>query len=223
MQADLLGLEISKGELRRLSGVDPDDVFRTSIFKSPEKRFSFLLNEILVCFALSPIIVGFIYTFIVFPTIGSSSQIAVALLIVVPIAVAAGRWLWRKKTCPEALTSLLDDVDKYHAVIKAIDINDQLETAGTAGVSLSDRVLVIEALQLTREDLVRALKTERILRDNKELIATNPELFTNNLSALRAMQVSSQASEYGRMLNEALQIGLSVQEEMRKLQGQRLS
>lgn len=223
MQADLLGLEISKGELRRLSGVDPDDVFRTSIFKSPEKRFSFLLNEILVCFALSPIIVGFIYTFIVFPTIGSSSQIAVALLIVVPIAVAAGRWLWRKKTCPEALTSLLDDVDKYHAVIKAIDINDQLETAGTAGVSLSDRVLVIEALQLTREDLVRALKSERILRDNKELIATNPELFTNNLSALRAMQVSSQASEYGRMLNEALQIGLSVQEEMRKLQGQRLS
>lgn len=223
MQADLLGLEISKGELRRLSGVDPDDVFRTSIFKSPEKRFSFLLNEILVCFALSPIIVGFIYTFIVFSTIGSSSQIAVALLIVVPIAVAAGRWLWRKKTCPEALTSLLDDVDKYHAVIKAIDINDQLETAGTAGVSLSDRTLVIEALQLTREDLVRALKSERILRDNKELIATNPELFTNNLSALRAMQVSSQASEYGRMLNEALQIGLSVQEEMRKLQGQRLS
>lgn len=223
MQADLLGLEISKGELRRLSGVDPDDVFRTSIFQSPEKRFSFLLNEILVCFALSPIIVGFIYTFIVFPTIGSSSQIAVALLIVVPIAVAAGRWLWRKKTCPEALTSLLDDVDKYHAVIKAIDINDQLETAGTAGVSLSDRTLVIEALQLTREDLVRALKSERILRDNKELIATNPDLFTNNLSALRAMQVSSQASEYGRMLNEALQIGLSVQEEMRKLQGQRLS
>lgn len=223
MQADLLGLEISKGELRRLSGVDPDDVFRTSIFQSPEKRFSFLLNEILVCFALSPIIVGFIYTFIVFPTIGSSSQIAVALLIVVPIAVAAGRWLWRKKTCPEALTSLLDDVDKYHAVIKAIDINDQLETAGTPLVSLSDRTLVIEALQLTREDLVRALKSERILRDNKELIATNPELFTNNLSALRAMQVSSQASEYGRMLNEALQIGLSVQEEMRKLQGQRLS
>ena len=223
MQADLLGLEITKGELRRLSGVDPDDVFRTSIFQSPEKRFSFLLNEILVCFALSPIIVGFLYTFIVFPTIGSSSQIAVALLIVVPIAVAAGRWLWRKKTCPEALTSLLDDVDKYHAVIKAIDINDQLETAGTPLVSLSDRTLVIEALQLTREDLVRALKSERILRDNKELIATNPELFTNNLSALRAMQVSSQASEYGRMLNEALQIGLSVQEEMRKLQGQRLS
>lgn len=223
MQSDLLGLEFTKGELRRLTGVDPDDVFRASIFQSREKRLSFLLNEILICFALSPIVVGFIYTFIVFPTIGSSIQIAIALLIVVPITVAAGRWLWRKKSCPEALTALLDDVDKYHAVIKAIDINDQLETTGTALVSLSDRNMVIEALQLTREDLVRALKAERILRDNKDAIAKNPSLFTNNLSPLRAMQVSSQASEYGRMLNEALQIGLSVQQEMRKLQGQRSS
>ncbi len=223
MQSDLLGLEFTKGELRRLTGVDPDDVFRASILQSREKRLSFLLNEILICFALSPIVVGFIYTFIVFPTIGSSIEIAIALLIVVAIAVAAGRWLWRKKTCPKALTALLDDVDKYQAVIKAIDINEQLETDGTALVSLSDRTLVIEALQLTREDLVRALKAERILRYNKDALAKNPSLFTNNLSALRAMQVSSQASEYGRMLNEALQIGLSVQQEMRKLQGQRSS
>jgi hypothetical protein len=223
VQSDLLGLEFTKGELRRLTGVDPDDVFRASILQSREKRLSFLLNEILICFALSPIVVGFIYTFIVFPTIGSSIEIAIALLIVVAIAVAAGRWLWRKKTCPKALTALLDDVDKYQAVIKAIDINEQLETDGTALVSLSDRTLVIEALQLTREDLVRALKAERILRYNKDALAKNPSLFTNNLSALRAMQVSSQASEYGRMLNEALQIGLSVQQEMRKLQGQRSS
>ena len=221
MQPDLLGLEFSKGELRRLTGVDPDDVFRPSILQNREKRFRFLLNEILICLALSPIIIGFIYVFIVIPIIGSSSYIAIALLIVVPIIVAASRWLWRKKTCPEVLTNLLDDVDKYHAVIKAIDINDQLETDGM-GVSLSDRTMVIEALQLTREDLVRAINAERILRDNKDLIATNPEI-NNNLKALTAMQVSTQASEYGRILNEALQIGVSVQQEMRKLQSQRLS
>ncbi len=219
MQPDLIGLEFSQGELRRLTGVDPDDVFRPSILQNREKRFRFLLNEILICLALSPIIIGFIYVFIVIPIIGSSSYIAIALLIVVPIIVAAVRLLWRKKTCPEVLTNLLDDVDKYHAVIKAIDINDQLETDGM-GVSLSDRTMVIEALQLTREDLVRAINAERILRDNKDLIATNPEI-NNNLKALTAIQVSTQASEYGRILNEALQIGISVQQEMRKLQGQR--
>jgi len=222
VQSDLIGLEFSKGELKRLTGIDPEDVFRTSIFKNREKRFRFLFNKILICFALSSIIVGFIYTFIILPTIGSSSQMAIALLVIVPIAVALGRWFWRKQTCPEALTNLLNDVDQYHAVIKAIDVNDQLETARTK-LSLSDRVLIIEALQLTREDLVRALRTERSLRDNKNLIATNSEMFTNNLKALTAIQVSTQASEYGRILNAALQIGIDVQEEMRKLQGQRSS
>jgi hypothetical protein len=222
MQSDLIGLKFSKGELRRLTGIDPEDVFRTSVFQNREKRFRFLLNEILICLAISPIIVGFIYTFIILPTIGSSSQMAIALLIIVLIAVALGRWFWRKQTCPEALTNLLDNVAQYHAVIKEIDVNDQIETART-GVSLSDRALIIEALQFTREDLVRALRTERSLRDNKDLIATNSEMFTNNLKALTALQVSTQASEYGRILNAALQIGINVQEEMRKLQGQRSS
>jgi len=222
VQSDLIGLKFSKGELRRLTGIDPEDVFRTSVSQNRDKRFRFLLNEILICLALSTIIIGFVYTFIILPTIGSSSQIAITLLIIVPIAVALGRWFWRKQTCPEALTNLLDNVDQYHAVIKEIDINDQIETART-GVSLSDRALIIEALQFTREDLVRALRTERSLRDNKNLIAINPEMFINNLKALTALQVSTQASEYGRILNEALQIGINVQEEMRKLQSQRSS
>jgi hypothetical protein len=39
--------------------------------------------------------------------------------------------------------------------------------------------------------------------------------------ALTALQVSDQASEQGRLLNEALQIVVDVREEMRKLQNQR--
>lgn len=219
VQPDLLGLEITKGELRRLSGIDPDDVFRRSILHSPEKRWSFFLNEILIGLALTPIIVGVIYTFIVHPIIGSSIPVAIILLILVPILVAVGRWFWRKRSRSGLLVSLLEDVDQYHAVIKAIDLNDQLEEAGTPGTSLSDREKVIQGLQLTREDLVRALKIERILRENKALIATKPDLFANNLTALQAMQFSSnQANEYGRLLNDALQIAVGVQEEIRKLQ-----
>ena len=47
MQPDLLGLEITKGELRRLTGVDPEDVFRPSILKNREKRFAFFMNEVI--------------------------------------------------------------------------------------------------------------------------------------------------------------------------------
>ncbi|AFZ26650.1 hypothetical protein Cylst_4577 [Cylindrospermum stagnale PCC 7417] len=218
MQPDLIGLEISKGELRRLTGFDPEDVFRPSIMADREKRLGFLLNEGLVAIALTPIIVGFIYAFLILPTIGSSIKLGILLLILVPIAVILGRSLWRRFTCPHVLTILLDEVDKYHEVIKTIDIHDQLATTGNSQNSLNDRDKVLAAMQLIREDLVRALKSERILRDNKKLLANNQELFVNNLANLQALEVSSQAGEYAQILNQSLQIALDVQAEIRKLQ-----
>ncbi|MBW4613879.1 MAG: hypothetical protein KME21_11480 [Desmonostoc vinosum HA7617-LM4] len=218
MQPDLIGLEISKGELKRLTGFDSEDVFRPSMIKDREQRLGFLMNEALVALALTPIIVGFIYAFLILPTIGSSIKLGLLLLILVPVAVLVGRWLWRRFTCPHALTILLDEVDKYHAVVQAIDINDQLATSGNSQSSINDREQVITALQLIREDLVQALKTERVLRDNKKLLANNQNLFINNLANLQALEVSSQAGEYGQLLNQSLQIALEVQAEIRKLQ-----
>ncbi|MBL1202729.1 MAG: hypothetical protein FWK04_27585 [Nostoc sp. GBBB01] len=217
MQPDLIGLEISKGELRRLTGFDPEDVFRPSVLRDRKKRLGFLINEILVTLALTPIIVGFIYAFVILPTIGSSIKFGILLLILVPIPILVGRALWRQLSFPEGLTILLDEVDKYHDLIKAIDINDQLAASGNLESSVQDRDRVTAALQLIREDLVRALKTERILRDNKNLLANNQELFINNLASLQALQVSTQAGEYAQLLNQSLQIAIDVQAEIRKL------
>jgi hypothetical protein len=218
VQPDLVGLEISKGELKRLTGFDTEDVFRPSIMADKQKRIGFFINEALVALALTPIIVGFIYAFIILPTLGSSIKLGVILLIIVPVAVVVGRSLWRKFTCPHALTILLDEVDKYHAVIQAIDINDQLLDSGNPQSNIKDREQVISALQLIRQDLVRALKSERILRDNKKLLANNQELLVNNLANLQTLAVSNQAGEYAQLLNQSLQIALDVQAELRKLQ-----
>ncbi|KST69186.1 hypothetical protein [Mastigocoleus testarum] len=217
MQPDLLGLEISKGELRHLSGFDPDDIFRPSIFKNRQKRLNFFINELIVALALTPIVIGFIYAFIILPIIGSSIKLAILLLIVVPTLVFLGRWLWRRKVSPQSLAKLLDEVDEYHKLIEAIDINDQLASSGNLQSNLEDREKVIAALKLIREDLVRALKTERILRDNKKLIAQKHELLIDNLSNLQALQASSEASEYAQLLNQSLQIALDVQDQIRKL------
>jgi hypothetical protein len=218
VETDLIGLEISKGELRRLTGFDPDEVFRPSIMRDKQKRLSFWINEFVVALALTPLVVGFIYAFLILPTIGSSIPLGVTLLIFVPIAVIFGRWLFRKFTCPKAVTILLDEVDRYHDLIQTININDQLATSGNLQSSINDREKVIAALQLIREDLVRALKTERILRDNKKLLADNQELFINNLANLQALQINHEASEYSRILNQSLQIAIEVQAEIRKLQ-----
>jgi hypothetical protein len=217
MEADLLGLEISKGELRRLTGFDPDEVFRPSIMRDKQKRVGFFANEVLIAIALTPLVVGLIYAFLILPTIGSSIFLGVVLLIFVPIAVIVGRLLYRRFTCPQVVTILLDEVDRYHDVIKAIDINDQLATSANSQTSINDREKVISGLQLIREDLVRALKMERILRDNKKLLANHQELLGNNLANLQALQVSQEASEYAQILNQSLQIAIDVQAEIRKL------
>lgn len=134
--------------------------------------------------------------------------------------------IWKKRSkivklnMTNSLQILLNDVERYNTVIRAIHINDQIEEAGNPEVLIKERESVLAALNLTKADLVRALKTERILRENKSFILSNTELFVNNLATLTAMQVNEQATEHGRLLNEALQIALDVQHEMKRLQTQ---
>lgn len=218
---DITGLEITQGELRHFIGIDPSEIARPLELKNPQDFSVFLLQEILIAVALMPIIVGVIYTFIILPLIGPSVPVAIAVICATLVIIIIGRWLWQKRTTLTALVRLLQDVERFNSVIKAIQISDQIEAAGNRDATISDRQTVISALHLTREDLLRALRTERILRENKEFIGTNPELFANNLTAIQALQVSDRASEYGQFLDRALQIGVSIQTEMRKLQNQR--
>ncbi|AFZ19070.1 hypothetical protein Mic7113_3338 [Allocoleopsis franciscana PCC 7113] len=220
MQPDLQGLEISPGELRHLTGVDPTEVFRPTILHNSKQRLHFLFQEVLLSLALMPIIVGLLHVFVILPFIGSSLIATLITLIVVPIVIVGVRWFWLKRNSSMTLCSLLDEVDRYNTVIKAIHINDQLEAAGTTEI-LSERHKVIEALTLVKEDLVRALRAEKILRENRNFLMSNPELLTTNLRTVQTLQVNDLASEYGRLLNEALQIATGVQEEMAKLQNKR--
>ena len=79
---------------------------------------------------------------------------------------------------------------------------------------------MLEALKLTRSDLIRALKTEQILRQNEDLIKQQ-ECFGDNLAALTALQVSERASEQRRILDAALQIAVQVRSQIRQLQQQK--
>lgn len=215
MQPDLQGLEITKGELKALSGISVKAVIRP--FKL-RKVFQEVFTSIVVLLLL---ILSCLLLILCFP----NYQIT---LIVIHLFFAIGlvfedfkRIVITRKN--KHFVSLIDDVERYNSVIKSIDINDQIEAAGNPGVKLKDRERVIQALRLTREDIVRALKTEKIIRENQAFINLNPDLFANNLKALTALQVDEQASEYGRILNEALQIGMSIQDEMKHLKGERFN
>ncbi|MEG4054295.1 MULTISPECIES: hypothetical protein [unclassified Microcoleus] len=232
IQADLEQLKISDKELEDLSGIALSegfaaDFYRPAALRDGKKLFSLLLNELLI-FCLTLVVslpvallankhnVGLFSDAEIFVRV---LQITLSLSLAITVAWNAYKWVKAKPLA--TLAGLLDEVEKYHEVIHALDIIDRLTDAGNLQANLINRGDAIEALKITRESLVCALKTERILRENKKFIDRRYELFTNiesNLAALMALDVSDRATEYGRLLNEALEIGMSVHKEVRKLQ-----
>jgi hypothetical protein len=235
---DLQGLEISQDELQKLTNLPVND--RLLIITNPLKNLAKLyIQKIKSSEGATVIFIGFatfVFGYLLFDIILKIfvSWIEIPSWI---ILIILGIWVggitqtilylvWRSRSrivklnMTSSLQILLKDVERYNTVIRAIDINDQIEEAGNPEVLIKERESVLAALNLTKADLVRALKTERILRENKSFILSNTELFVNNLATLTAMQVNEQATEHGRLLNEALQIALDVQHEMKRLQTQ---
>ena len=238
MRDDLQGLEISQGELQKLTNLPVHD--QLLIITNPLKNFTKLyIQKIKSSEGATVIFIGFatfVFGYLLFDIFIKIfvSWIAIPSWM---ILIILGLWvggltqtilylIWKKRSkivklnMTNSLQILLNDVERYNTVIRAIHINDQIEEAGNPEVLIKERESVLAALNLTKADLVRALKTERILRENKSFILSNTELFVNNLATLTAMQVNEQATEHGRLLNEALQIALDVQHEMKRLQTQ---
>jgi hypothetical protein len=188
MQPDLESLYITREELKNITGIHHLDLKAYEKLKYPRLALSVMIGEYV-------------------------QQILFLGWGLIPIGYLI-KWKWFKKR----QKNLFDEVDKYNTVVKAIDISDRLEAAGNKGASLSDREKIIAALKHTRENLMCALKTERILRENKKLIARNPELFANNLTVSQSLQIIEEANEQGRLLSEALQVAVGVQEEMKDLE-----
>jgi hypothetical protein len=236
---DLQGLEISQNDLQKLTNLPVND--ELLIITNPLKILGKIyIQKLKSSEGATVVFIGFstfVFVYILFDIIIK----VFVKWITTPswiLLIILGLWfggmtqiilffIWKTRSkivnnnMTKSLQILLNEVNRYNTVIKVIDINDQIEEAGNPEVVIKEREDVVEALKLTKTDLVRALNTERILRENKSFILSNTELFVNNLAALTAMQVTEQATEHGRLLNEALQIALDVQHEMKRLQTQR--
>jgi hypothetical protein len=109
------------------------------------------------------------------------------------------------------LEDIFKEIAKFNEVVDNLAILDQLKAAGNT-IDITDRDKVVKALKVTKYDLTRALRTERILRENPTF---KPEAFHIDITALRALQVTDQVGEYGRLFDDAMKIAMDVQETMR--------
>lgn len=212
MKPDLQGLEITGREIKHLSGININNLYRKKLtsWKILSKYVQYFL---LAASAWLLVIVIFRHLYFSFLNL---------LILLFAFILTFRIFMIRKYICfsknNNVFFNILDDADKYNNLIIAIDISDKLESAGNTEVAVKDRDKVIEALKLTREDLIRAFKTEKILRNNQQFISQNSELFHNNLSALSSLQISNKASELSSILNEALQIAIDTKKEINQMQ-----
>ncbi|MBP0027501.1 hypothetical protein [Roseofilum sp. Guam] len=112
------------------------------------------------------------------------------------------------------MMKLYQNIQNYNSLLDAVDALDEAERSGGTK-RLKNKEKMIEAFKIMRADLICALRIEKTFRENPQLRSTD---FNMNLEPLKILQMSEEASQYGDLFAQALQIGMSVQQEMQALQ-----
>jgi len=239
MHSRLDDLRITTHELDTITGLDISDVFmgravRPSVFRTPPRLLSFVVSEIMTlglivifCLPASLVIAKSIPGF----TDSAANTIQflqISVGISLGIFAVWNGYLWFCSNALKTLAHLLEDVDKHNEIIDALQVLDELTAVRNSTTqldaestfSLDDRIGVLQALGATHESLVSGLMTERVLRKHQRSLARRHDLFTNietNLATLQSLQLNHAANDYGHLLNDALQIGMSVRREIEQL------
>ncbi|BAQ63164.1 hypothetical protein GM3708_3570 (plasmid) [Geminocystis sp. NIES-3708] len=201
MESDLQELVITKGELRHLTGFDS---FRFSLII----YFTILVVLIETSVAERPRELN--ASIQAFGDRKISTILESIFKIILSIVQSLKLTDFIRKKAKNSLTNLLIDVKNHNKIVYKINVMDQLKSVGNQ-VDLNDRKNVLKALKITRENLVKALKTNRILRENPGFEADS---FSVDITSIQSLQISEQSSEYAALFNQALQIGISIQEDI---------
>ncbi|MGC9524730.1 MAG: hypothetical protein ACP5D7_04235 [Limnospira sp.] len=215
MKPDWEGLEISRGELKHLSGLGMNRVYRPPTLK----KLGY--EGLKTLFALGLLFLSHGILSAIFPrsqlVSGTVHAIAAAGLILDDaLKLIATR---RHQTA----IAIWQQVERYNAIVKAIDLFDRLEQAGNPDAALADRKQIIDALKLIREELVRALKTESLLRKNRRFLAESGDLFPPELSDWAAPPWGDfpEDTPRGRLLAEAWKVAVAVETQLKPLRDRR--
>jgi uncharacterized membrane protein YiaA len=230
MKDDVATLEITPHELEKVCGREVNDLFiggivggvlRSSALASPTKLLSLLVVEVAVSGLLFifTLPLSFAMTRNINLQQASGAQLFMGITIGIAIALIG---LWNASMFLRAkhfnmLMRLLDEIDRFNELVRAVDVVDRLDGVKPEAHHFENRLEILNALNVTRDSLISGMMTEKILRENRGLLSRRQDLLTHietNLSALSVMAVSDEASDYSRILNEALQIGAIVQREM---------
>ena len=226
MKLDDADLRLSDHEIESLSGLEISahsiggmvgSVYRTSTLQHPMDWLGCLISET-ITFSLL-----FVLTLPIGLGILRWSEDSVGAMLtgmgVSTLVIELGWTSYRIKRSRslQTLLHLLDEVDRYHEVLNAVTVLQELQLIRQSNAQ-SSLPAHFETLQVTRDCLVAGLRTERILRarTGKRSQEAGFEQLAQSLSILKTLSLQERADDYSTLLSQALEIGQSVQEELLK-------
>lgn len=233
MKLDLDQLQILSEDIDEMGGLDVGDkmaiaLYRTVTSKDLKQFIDLILAEsfalILLLIFILPINLIALRNFGYLTNEAAGSMRFLLGIVLLSFITFLGWnfYLWHHIGQIKSATKLIIEIEKFNEMIKVIHFLDQLESIESPKTScdrLKNRHEVLQALQITKDTLTNALKAQKLMRTQQGLINRRYEIVANletNLTALMALGLNSQVDDYSQLLNQALQINLSVHREMQK-------
>jgi hypothetical protein len=134
------------------------------------------------------------------------------------LVVTRAVWSRRRKTSGfERLARLHTEIDRYNGLVSTLEMTERL--VGIGGFpDVAERTRLLAALRSTRDELVRALALERLLREHRELLRDASSTATLTLAPSEAARVQMSGAACCTMLRDTFAVAASVREEVKRLE-----
>ena len=234
-------LEISQAQLEELVNFDllstlAIDLSRVVFLRQTTSRKSLLFTEGCSLFLIS--LLFFPINLIIFRNYGwLSNNIHGFILVLISTAFLSGimilvlnYYLWSKAKQLKVFAVLLEKVKQYNDLIKHLKLVFELNSLSCnaaqgqkATIDTNNSQAETElktALSLTKNSLIKSIKLEKIINRDRHLANNRYQLLANLESGLVNLGSFSQdnSDDYQQLISEAIEIGLSVHQEIRKTQ-----
>lgn len=222
--SNILQLLIPLREIEHLTKLEVGEVFvartyRISALKRPLLLMNFCAKQLLA--------VGLVWMMGMIPVgrwmegnygpIDENPQVFVAINSSIDLTVVAGwnLYMWQRRKRIKTLLRLLDEVDQFNRIIQSVNVVKELSVA--QGDANSPDHEVVRVLQLTRRSLLAGLQVDRLLRsyqDSHSIQGSLVQEIETNLADLQELRTHQELNDYGQLLHQACQIGISVYQEL---------
>ena len=208
----------------------PSLLLNTDLLVSKFKKEKFLLASNILFIAMIILSGIFTFIFLIFSNEQNANNfifhVFFAVLIVFPVIIymffrkyviniffssIQKKIIEIKKLEPSILGCLLDQVDKYNNAVKKIITAKKLLDAENK-INITNLEQTANVYFSIRKDIVRALKTERILRENPEYRTT-----INIKSPDPIEDIHIQDIEYEELTHEAISINREIEQQLKIL------